>query len=187
MKRPLLLALGLVGLCAQAADYNAFVAIGGAKTTGGSFPVLCDPAGCFDSFFGTAPGEVVAVAGAMDDGVVAFDGWAEGWHSSLLALHAGAGLSVTGSDGVEGHRWFANSQVMLSTTLVSYWSDPDDAQIRLFYRFDGSSTASATGAAEAESYGRGLRQHAGPAGPGLPAGGRRAGPVHDRDPRPCVG
>jgi MYXO-CTERM domain-containing protein len=69
-------------------------------------------------------------------------------------LHAGAGFAVTGSDGLEGHRWFANSQVMVNTTLVSYWSDPDDAQIRLFYRFDGSTTATATGAAEAQAYGR---------------------------------
>lgn len=157
MKRPLLLTLGLMGLSglnAQAADYNAFVAIGGMKTTAGNFPVICSTESCFDSFFAATPGEVAATSGGMDDGVVAFDGWAEGWHSSLLTLHAGAGLAVTASEGIEGHRWFANSQVAVNTTLVSYWSDPDDAEVRLFYRFDGSATAASTGAAEAQSYGR---------------------------------
>lgn len=154
VKTLLLAALGLAGLPALATDYNAFVAVGGMKTTAGFYNVICDRAGCFDSVFTTTPGPVAAVSGVYGDGIASFDGWAEGWHSNLLTLHAGAGFSASGALGVDGHRWYANSQVSVNTTLVSYWTEPDEAVVRLFYRFDGSSSSSATGPAEAVAYGR---------------------------------
>lgn len=148
MRRPLLtillLAAGALPAAAQT-DYVTTVATGGLTAAGTE--VRCDPASCFEGLFLTTPGRVASVTGVADDGATVFSGWAEGWHSGLLTLHGGAGLAVSSTGGSAGDFWFANSSVAISTTLVSTWAGGGPGEIRLTYRFEGSTDSWASGAA----------------------------------------